>query len=142
MHAPHDIPNLAVWANTLQQAVKIIRAVGATTQFILLPGTDFAHADTFVSSGSATALSVISDTSGGTDLLLFDVQKFLDKPNNGPLPECVEDGISSALFPLAQWLRCNKRQAIITETGGGNTKSCLTYLCAETAYIKANNDGK
>jgi len=72
--------------------------------------------------------------------LLFDVQKFLDKPINGTLPDCVEDGIASALFPLAQWLRCNKRQAIITETGGGNTKSCLTYLCAETTYIKANND--
>jgi endoglucanase len=28
-----------------------------------------------------------------------------------------------------------------TELGGGNTNSCLTYMCAAVAYLNANSDG-
>ena len=56
MNEPHDIPDLNAWANSSQAAVTAIRNAGATSQLILLPGTDFASAATFVSSGSAAAL--------------------------------------------------------------------------------------
>jgi hypothetical protein len=28
-----------------------------------------------------------------------------------------------------------------TELGGGNTNSCLTYMCSAVAYLNANSDG-
>jgi endoglucanase len=70
MNEPHDIPNLAAWGNSSQVAVNAIRNAGATNQTILLPGTDFASADTFISSGSAAILNNITNPSGGTDNLV------------------------------------------------------------------------
>jgi hypothetical protein len=28
-----------------------------------------------------------------------------------------------------------------TKLGGGNTNSCLTYMCSAVAYLNANSDG-
>ena len=51
------------------------------------------------------------------------------------------NNIDDAWEPLTQWLRCNGRQAFNTETGGGNTASCVTYLCQQIAYQAQNSDG-
>jgi endoglucanase len=48
----------------------------------------------------------------------------------------VTDNISTAFSPLADWLRTNKRQAINSETGGGNTASCQKYLCQQIEFVK------
>jgi endoglucanase len=74
MNEPHDIPDLAAWGNSSQVAVNAIRNAGATGQVILLPGTNFASAETFISSGSADILSKITNPAGGTDgLVSFDL---------------------------------------------------------------------
>lgn len=52
------------------------------------------------------------------------------------------NNIDSAFAPLAQWLRCNGRQAFNTETGGGNTQSCITDLGQQLAFVSANSDGE
>lgn len=41
---------------------------------------------------------------------------------------------------LANWLRCHGRQAFLTETGGGNTQSCVQYICQQMQFLKANSD--
>lgn len=46
------------------------------------------------------------------------------------------DNIDNAFSPLADWLRTNKRQALTTETGGGNTESCEKYLCQQIDFLK------
>lgn len=58
------------------------------------------------------------------------------------LSECTTNNIDRAWAPLADWLRENKRQAINTETGGGNTDSCVQFMCQQVAYQAANSDGK
>lgn len=40
---PHDL-DVATWATTLQWVVNTIRSVGATSQMILLPGTEYGSA--------------------------------------------------------------------------------------------------
>jgi hypothetical protein len=56
--------------------------------------------------------------------------------------ECTTNNIAEAWAPLAQWLRCNKRQAFNTETGGGfNTASCMTFMCQQIAFQAQNSDG-
>ena len=39
MNEPHDIPNIGTFAKTLQVSVNAIRSAGATSQYILLPGS-------------------------------------------------------------------------------------------------------
>ena len=73
-------------------------------------------------------------------LLLSFVTEYLDSDNSGTHTECVTDNISSAFSPLATWLRTNKRQAMNTETGGGNTASCQKYLCQQLQFMNQNSD--
>jgi endoglucanase len=68
--------------------------------------------------------------------VLTRIPEYLDSDNSGTHTECVTDNISTAFSPLADWLRTNKRQAINSETGGGNTASCQKYLCQQLQFLK------
>lgn len=123
MNEPHDIPDLKIWAATVQAAVTAIRKAGATTQMILLPGNDFTGAQTFVSNGSAGNLSTVHNLDGSNTSLIFDVHKYLDSDGSGTHLECTSDHVTDTFMPLAKFLKANGRQAILSETGGGNTTS-------------------
>lgn len=71
MNEPHDIPNLATWAGSVQAAVTAIRAAGATTQVLLMPGSSYASAQTLPTEAGPYLLNV-TDPIGGTAKLLFD----------------------------------------------------------------------
>lgn len=58
------------------------------------------------------------------------------------MSECVTNNIDNAFAPLATYLRANKRQAFNTETGGGNTASCVKFLCEQIDFMKQNSDGE
>lgn len=66
--------------------------------------------------------------------------RYLDSDNSGTSTECVTNNIDTAFSPLATWLRQNNRQAILSETGGGNTASCIQYVCEELAFLNNNTD--
>ncbi|KAF4574378.1 Endoglucanase EG-II [Pleurotus pulmonarius] len=140
MNEPHDVPDIERWAQSVQAAVTAIREAGATTQLILLPGNNWTSAATFISNGSAAALSKVTNPDGSITGLIFDVHKYLDYDNSGTNAECVTDNIADAWAPLADYLRANKRQAINTETGGGNVASCVQYMCQQVAFQEANSD--
>ena len=61
--------------------------------------------------------------------------------SRGTHEECTTNNIDNAWAPLAEWLRCNGRQAFNTETGGGNVASCQTLMCQQVAFQNANSDG-
>ncbi|KAF8217747.1 carbohydrate-binding module family 1 protein/Glycoside hydrolase family 5 protein [Mycena galopus ATCC 62051] len=141
MNEPHDIPDINLWAGSVQAAVTAIRNAGATTQMILLPGNDYTSAETFISNGSADALNKVVNPDGSITGLIMDVHKYLDSDNSGTHSECVTNNIDDAWAPLAQWLRCNGRQAFNTETGGGyDDPTCFVYMCQQIAYQAQNSD--
>ena len=82
MNEPHDIPDITLWAQSVQAAVTAIRQAGATSQLILLPGNDYTSAGTFISNGSADALSKVVNPDGSVTDLIFDVHKYLDSDNS------------------------------------------------------------
>lgn len=134
MNEPHDIPNLSMWADTVQAAVTAIRTAGATMQMILLPGTDFTHAQTYVSNGSAGNLSRVHNLDGSNASLIFDVHQYLDSDGSGTHTDCVTDRVNDTFVPLAQFLKANGRKAMLTEIGGGNTSS----VCSEMRRVSCN----
>jgi hypothetical protein len=89
------------------------RNAGATSQIILLPGNDFTSAESFVTDGSGPALAKVTNPDSTTTNLVFDVHKYLDSDGSGTSPDCVGNYISLAFEPLAQWLRCNGRMALL-----------------------------
>lgn len=138
MNEPHDV-DVNLWADTCQAAVTAIRKAGATSQIILLPGTNFASVETFVSSGSADALAAITNPDGSKDGLIMDVHKYLDINNSGTHEECTTDNVD-AFNSTAAWLRKNKRQAIVSESGASMSDSCMEKFCAQNAAINENDD--
>ncbi|KAG8844632.1 Manganese dependent endoglucanase Eg5A [Serendipita sp. 411] len=134
MNEPHDMPAIAPWVQAVQAAVNAIRAAGATSQIILLPGSSWSGAAQLPTEAGPQLLQV-TDPAGGVNKLVFDVHKYLDVDNSGTHDECVTDNLS-VFQNLVSWLQTNHRQAILSETGGGHTQSCYTYLNNELAYIK------
>jgi endoglucanase len=136
MNEPHDIPDLTKWAASSQAAVTAIRSAGATSQLILIPGTDFASATTFAQKSGPVLLG-ITNPGGGTQGLVFNVHKYLDQDGSGTKANCVTDNIDTAFRPLAAFLRTNNRTAMLTETGGGPVDaSCMQMLCRQNDFIK------
>lgn len=77
---------------------------------ILLPGTGYTAAGSFVSSGSAAALSTVRNPDGSTTNLVFDVHQYLDSDFSGTHIDCTSNGVGN-LETLAAYLRSNGRQA-------------------------------
>jgi len=125
MNEPHDV-DIGIWGKSVQAAVTAIRTAGAADQMILLPGNNFTSAGAFIENGSAAALSLINNPDGTNTSLVFDVHRYLDVDNSGTHAECTTDNIDDTFVPLAAFLKANGRQAILSETGGGNT----TSVCA------------
>jgi endoglucanase len=121
MNEPHDL-DINLWAKSCQAAVTAIRNAGAKTQIILLPGTNFASAETFVSTGSAEALSAITNPDGSVDNLLLDLHKYLDINNSGSHAECTTNNVAG-FQTISDWLRKNKRLAMVSETGASLEQS-------------------
>ncbi|TGJ83544.1 hypothetical protein E0Z10_g5209 [Xylaria hypoxylon] len=138
MNEPHDL-DVGIWAQTCQKAVTAIREAGATSQMILLPGTNFDSAATLVSSGSADALLAITNPDGSTDNLMLDIHKYLDEDNSGTHAACTTDNVD-AFTTVAQYLRSNGRKGFISETGASSDASCLTAFCAQNSFINTNSD--
>jgi endoglucanase len=133
MNEPHNIANLTLWAGSVQAAVTAIRKAGATTQMILLPGTDFTSAETFISNGSAGNLSVVANPDGSKTALIFDVHKYLDFDNSGTHLECVANHINDSFAPLATFLKTNNRMAMLSEIGGSSNQSVSYQISSNRA---------
>jgi endoglucanase len=134
MNEPHDI-DLTSWVTSCQLAVAAIRAVEKVSHIVLLPGENFSSAGTFLSSGWGAALSTVTNPDGSTTNLVLDLHKYLDVDNSGDHPDCVMDNVADTFEPVAAWLRTNKRQAMLSETGVGvNSQSVRTvYLYSDTS---------
>jgi len=120
--------------------VTAIRTAGATSQKILLPGNSYTSASEFISNGSGAALIKVTNPNGSTDNLIFDVHKYLDSDNSGTHASCTSNNVA-AFQTLGNWLRTNRRKAMLTETGGGpNDSTCLTNVCQELDALNSYSD--
>jgi endoglucanase len=82
----------------------------------------------------------VTNLDGSTTNLIFDVHKYLDSDNSGTHTTCTTNN-ADAFTTLGNWLRQNKRQAILTETGGGATdSSCLTAVCQQLDVLNNYSD--
>ena len=140
-HASASNPNdfdINAWATTVQACVTAIRQAGATSQIILLPGTDFTAVGGFASV-SGPALSGVHNLDGGHTNLVFDVHQYLDYDFSGTHDACTRNGVDK-LQELATWLSSKGRMALLSETGGGNTGTCQTDVCAELDWMNYHAD--
>ncbi|KAI0779090.1 glycoside hydrolase superfamily [Irpex lacteus] len=134
MNEPHDLISVSTWADTLQQVATAIRNAGANN-YLLLPGSSWSSAEAFPTEAGPLLVN-ITNPDGGNDRLIFDVHKYLDVDNSGSHAECVTNNVQ-VLQNLVNFLRANgNRQAILSETGGGQTESCFTLFEQELRFVR------
>ncbi|KAL7004787.1 hypothetical protein EMMF5_005702 [Cystobasidiomycetes sp. EMM_F5] len=138
MNEPHD-QDLVSWTVQVQAAVDAIRAAGATSQYILLPGIGYSAGGNFIRTNEPS-LSTVTDPAGGTSLLVYDIHEYLDSDSTGTNVECVTDKISAVLAPVTAVLKSKGRKAFLSEIGGSSAESCQKYLNWSLAYIAANSE--
>lgn len=80
------------------------------------------------STGSAPALSKVTNPDGSFTYLLFEVHKYLDSDDSGTHADCISDEIDPAFAPMAEYLRENNRIALLAETGGVNDETCFISM--------------
>ncbi|KAK0738107.1 heterokaryon incompatibility protein-domain-containing protein [Schizothecium vesticola] len=98
---------------TIESSVTAIRAAGATSQIILLPGLAFSSPDAAQSTGAA--LAAITNPDGSKDNLLFALRRYLDDEDNNS-GQCTTNN-NAAFETAARYLRGIGRQAVVSETG-------------------------
>ncbi|MDR3450300.1 MAG: glycoside hydrolase family 5 protein [Alphaproteobacteria bacterium] len=136
MNEPHKI-DAAVWAAIAQAGIDAIRKTGAQ-QLILVPGTDWSGAHSWISSGNAAALQTIKDPAHN---FVFEMHQYFDKDSSGTHPECVSADVGEkALAAATAWLHKTGNRAFLGEFGASKDPVCLEALRGTLAYMAANKD--
>ncbi len=127
------------WLASANAAIAAIRAAGATTQQILVPGTDWDGADDWVSSGNAQVLgSGIVDPSHN---FAFEVHQYLDAYGSGTSSTVVSTSIGvERLTAITQWAEATGNKLFLGEFGVASDSTSLTALNNMLGYMAQHTD--
>jgi len=138
MNEPHK-QTAAQDAATMQSAVNAIRATGAQNR-ILVPGTSWTGAHSWIKSGNAAAFENFTDPANN---FAFEVHQYLDKDSSGTHTEAVPGKGAKALVAFTDWAKAHHFKAFLGEAGwDGNPAN--TQASAEgdalLSYMDQNKD--
>ena len=136
MNEPHDL-DTGLWAETAQKVVTAIRDTGAIAQPIILPGSNWTHLINFEE--WYPYLKGIHNPDGSTTGLIFDLHHYMDSDDSGRNAECVVNTLDSFVM-VQKILFTDKRQAIVTEMGGGNNLKCSKELNSQLTFLHSYPD--
>ncbi|KAF7374836.1 Glycoside hydrolase family 5 protein [Mycena sanguinolenta] len=112
MNEPNTIPASTAFALN-QAAVNGIRASGATTQLILVEGTAWTGAWTWVSSGNSAVFGAIKDPNNN---VAIEMHQYLDSDGSGTSDVCVSSTIGAErLADATAWLQANNLKGFLGE---------------------------
>lgn len=120
------------WKTIAQSVTDAIRATGARNR-LLVPGTDYSGAHSWVTSGNAAAMATFEDPA---DNYAFDVHQYLDADSSGKEGACVAGAGAKRLAPFIDWAREEPgRRGFLGEFAAGSPdvrgqKQCATELAA------------
>lgn len=131
MNEPHDIPAATV-LDLSQAAINGIRDSGATSQLILVEGTSWTGAWTWISSGNGDVFGAISDPNNNTAI---EMHQYLDSDGSGTSGTCVSSTIGAErIADATTWLQNNGLKGFLGEIGAGSNADCISAvqgaLCA------------
>jgi endoglucanase len=105
------------WKAVAQSVTNAIRATGARN-FLLVPGTDYSGAHSWVSSGNAAQMATFIDPA---DNFAFEVHQYLDAESSGKSGTCVTGAGASRLDPFIDLAKESPgRRGFLGEFAGGD----------------------
>ena len=126
MNEPYDI-SADAWKAIAQTVTNDIRASGARNK-ILVPGTSYSGAHSWVSSGNAEAMASFTDPA---DNFAFDIHQYLDADSSGRSGTCVAGAGASRLSPFVEWAKSAPgRKGFLSEFAAGDPSVAGQEQCA------------
>jgi endoglucanase len=136
MNEPHDLP-AQQWLGAANAAIAAIRSAGATNR-ILVPGTAWTGAHSWVASGNGEVMMKIVDPQ---DYYLIEVHQYLDKDSSGTKPEAVSPTIGSErLQQFTEWCRAHHRRALLGEFGAPNNATAARAVDDMLHFMEKNRE--
>ncbi|KAK8197540.1 glycoside hydrolase superfamily [Phyllosticta capitalensis] len=127
-----------------QAAIDGIRAAGAKDQIITPEGNFYTGAWTWIKSGgNSETMGVLTDPAhpGDTSRLIYQMHQYSDSDGSGSSETCVNNTVmADRLVGATEWLRQNKKQAIIGEYAGGANPTCFDAIIGGLRYMEKNSD--
>nr|QDK64600.1 endoglucanase 3 [Ganoderma lucidum] len=134
---PYNIPAATVF-DLMQAGVNGVRAAGATSQLILVEGTSWTGAWTWVSAGNAAVFGAIQDPSNNVAIqrradarprAYTEMHQYLDSDGSGTSETCVSSTIGAERLQAAtQWLQQNNLKGFLGEIGAGSNAACIAAV--------------
>ncbi|KIM24871.1 glycoside hydrolase family 5 protein [Serendipita vermifera MAFF 305830] len=132
MNEPHDIAASAA-ASLMQAGVNGVRASGAT-QPIMVEGTSWTGAWTWVSSGNGDAFKSLTDPQDNT---IFEMHQYLDSDGSGTSESCVSSTIGAERLAAASaWLKANNKKGLLGEIGAGSNDQCIAAVKSALCHMQ------
>jgi aryl-phospho-beta-D-glucosidase BglC (GH1 family)/20S proteasome alpha/beta subunit len=127
------------WIVSVNAAIAAIRAAGATSQQILVPGTDWDGADSWVSSGNAQIVGDgVVDPSHN---YAFEVHQYLDSDGSGTHSTVVSASIGvERLEAITEWAEATGNKLFLGEFGVASDPTSLAALNNMLGYMAQNTD--
>ena len=130
-----NVQTPAAWAVAAQDAVNAIRATGAS-QEILVSGSDWDTASSWISSGNAATVGEITDPDNN---IVFEVHQYFDTGSSGTSTQVVSPDIGpESLAAITQWAEQNGKKLFLGEFGNGDDSLSLTAESNTLNYLNAN----
>lgn len=118
MNEPH-YQTATQWQSTAIASINAIRSVGAR-QLVLIPGTSWTGAHSWVSSGNAKTWTGFRDFNSA-----FEVHQYFDSNNSGTNEGCVLNAGTKRLAAFIDWAITKKRTSFVGEFGWSENSGCL-----------------
>jgi len=130
-----NIQNVAEWFAAAKAVHAGIRSVNTTIP-ILMPGTGWSGAHSWVKNGNAAAFDALP----ADPYLYADVHQYLDTYSTGQ-GQTPKPGYGTVCLKAAtEWARARKRKLALTEFGFGTSDEYMREAYDALTYMRANSD--
>lgn len=126
----------AEWRAGAEAGLAAVRKAGAR-QLVLVPGTAWDGAHSWVASGNAEAFADMRDPAGN---MAFEVHQYVDADNSGTHPEAVPGAGAERLQAFTRWARAHHAHGFLGEFGFAGTPEAMREGADLLASMKANRD--
>jgi len=135
MNEPNNI-SATQWESVEQQTVNAMRADGISNK-LLLEGTAWSGAWTWITSGNAAAFANFKDPANN---YAYDVHQYLDSDGSGTSSTAVTGSGSTRLVDITNWAESTGHKLFLGETGLANNSGSETEMKAMITYMNAHTD--
>jgi endoglucanase len=134
MNEPHD-QSASAWLGSANAAIAAIRGAGAVSQEILVPGSYWDGAWTWVSSDNDTVIGAgVQDPAHN---FAFEVHQYLDADGSGTHPGAVSATIGvERLTAITQWAEATGNHLFLGEVGVTTDQTSLTAFDGMLTYMQ------